>query len=184
MNTTSVETLIRLYFDGKTSLEQERQLKAYFSQEKLPDEHKPLRPLFIVSHSKTDALDDSFDEKVLTRIESSSKSKNIYNHFLFWPIAAASLALLILISGLFRLNTSSRFEETYNDPAQAYAQAVSALQFVGIKLSDAIQPMQKAGEELEKGVDQVNKLQMLNISIEETQKLGLIDQALKFMPIQ
>lgn len=185
MNTKSAETLIRLYFEGKTSLEEEQQLKIYFEQEDLPEELKALKPLFRLADSKKEVLDNSFDEKVLAQIEDTPKfSKRITAHFLFWPMAAASLALLIFVSGLFRLNNNSRFEDTYNDPAQAYTQAAQALQFVGIKLSGAMEPAQKAGGQLEKGMDQVNKLQILYTGIEQTQKLGLIDQNSNNIPIQ
>lgn len=185
MNTKSIETLLRLYFDGKTSLEEEQQLKTYFDQEDLTEERKALKPLFNHTDSKQDVLDDSFEEKVLAQIEATSKaSKRITAHFLFWPMAAASLALLILVSGLYSLNNNSSFEDTYNDPVQAYAQAAYAMQFIGIKLSDAMKPAQRASGQLEKGMDQVNKLQKLYTGIEQTQKLGLFDQALNKIPIQ
>lgn len=185
MNTKSIETLIGLYFDGKTSLKEEQQLKTYFEQEDLPEELKAIKPLFSLANSKQEVLDDTFDEKVLAQIEATPKtSKRITGHFLFWPMAAASLALLIFVSGLFSLNNNSRFDDTYNDPTQAYAQAAYALKFVGIKLTDAMEPAQKAGDQLEKGMDQVNKLQKLYTGIEQTQKLGLIDQTLNKISIQ
>jgi len=185
MNTKSVETLLRLYFDGMTSLEEEQQLKTFFEQEDLPENLKALKPLFTLVESKKDVLDDSFDEKVLARIEATPKSsKRITAHFLFWPMAAASVALLILVSGLFSLNNNSRFDDTYNDPAQAYAQAAYALQFAGIKLTGAMQPTQKASGQFEKGIDQVNKLQKLYTGIEQTKKIGLIDQTINKISIQ
>ncbi|MBZ0243789.1 MAG: hypothetical protein K8F24_11275 [Bacteroidales bacterium] len=185
MNTKSAETLIRLYFEGKTSLKEEQQLKTYFEQEDLPEELKALKPIFSLADNKEEVFDDAFDKKVLAQIKDTPKSgKRITAHFLFWPMAAASLALLIFVSGLFNLNNTSHFEDTYNDPAQAYAQAAQALQFVGIKLSGAMEPAHKAGGQLEKGMDQVNKLQKLYTGIEQTRKIGLIDQTLNNIPIQ
>ncbi len=185
MNTKSIETLLRQYFDGKTSLNEEQLLKTYFEQEDLPEELKALKPLFSLAKSKQEVLDTAFDEKILAQLEYTPKfSKRITTYFLFWPIAAASLALLIFVSGLFSLNNNSRFKDTYNDPAQAYAQAAHALQFVGIRLSGAIEPARKAGGQLERGMDQVNKLQKLYTGLEQTQKLSLIDQTLNYIPIQ
>ncbi|MCK9450537.1 MAG: hypothetical protein M0Q90_02510 [Bacteroidales bacterium] len=185
MNTKSAETLLRLFFEGKTSLKEEQQLKKYFEQEDLPEELNVLKPLFSLADNKPEVLDNAFDEKMLAQIKDTPKfGKRITAHFLFWPIAAASMALLIFVSGLFSLNNDSRFKDTYNDPAQAYAQAAHALQFVGIKLSGAIEPAQKASEQLERGMDQVNKLQKLYTGLEQTQKLSLIDQTLNYLPIQ
>jgi len=185
MNTKSVEILLRLYFEGKTSLEEEQRLKTYFEQEDLPEELKALKPFFGLADSKQEVLDNAFDKKVLAQLEDTPKfSKRITAHFLLWPMAAASLALLIFVSGLFSLNNNSRFKDTYNDPAQAYAQAAHALQFVGIRLSGAIEPAQKAGGQLERGLDQVNRLQKLYTGLEQTQKLSLIDQTLNYIPIQ
>lgn len=185
MHTQSIETLLRLYFDGKTSLKQEQQLRELFEQEDLPKELKVLKPLFLQTKSQQEVLGPAFDENVLAQIASTPKSrKRITSHFLFWPAAAASLALLIFVSGLFSLSENSRFDDTYKDPAQAYAQAAYALQFVGIKLSDAMQPAQAASGQFEKGVEQVNKLQKLYSGIEQTQKISLIDQTINKINLQ
>ncbi|MBU1368237.1 MAG: hypothetical protein KJ578_14900 [Bacteroidetes bacterium] len=185
MSTKPIKELIRLYFEGQTSLEQEQQLRAYFEQEELPDELKALKPLFSLSAKKTEALQDKFDQSMMQHIaQSETEEKTNTNRFLYWPLAAASVALILFVSSLFNLTNNNQFEETYNDPAVAYAQASNALQFVGLKLSSGLQPVQTAGNKLEKGIDQVDKMQVLYTGMEETKKLGLIDQTRNYLTNQ
>ena len=48
-NELKIRTLIDRFFDGETTLSEEQQLYAYFSQEPaaLPEDLRPLRPLFL-----------------------------------------------------------------------------------------------------------------------------------------
>jgi hypothetical protein len=46
MNTTDIEQLINKYFEGLTSLEEERRLREYFQGEEVAEEWKTYQPLF------------------------------------------------------------------------------------------------------------------------------------------
>ena len=48
MNTKEIEVLIEKYFEGLTSIEEERLLKDFFASGDFPDEMKPVQPCLAI----------------------------------------------------------------------------------------------------------------------------------------
>ena len=62
--------LLDKYFDGKTSLQEEAQLRRAFQTEELPEDLQPFRPLFRYFQEEQPAsLSGDFDEQLLDKLE-------------------------------------------------------------------------------------------------------------------
>lgn len=172
MKYKAINQLIEKYFEGLTTLEEEALLREYFEQEEIPEEWQSIRPLF--KHNKNVSLADKSFEATFDKQLANQKSE-IKKTFL-WPIVATVAAIAILFFSLFDFNRTSKIEDTFNDPVEAYAHASKALQFVGLKLSDGLSTTAMAETKLDKGLSKMEKLNWINAGIENTLILGEIDQ--------
>lgn len=70
MDYKQIRTILDLYFEGETTLEQEAELRAYFQQESVHPELVKFKPLFQFFHEEQlQQLDDSFDERLFKELE-------------------------------------------------------------------------------------------------------------------
>ena len=173
MKMPDINSLIEKYFDGHTSLEEERQLKAYFEQSDLPKEHLRIKPLFEIGKTLPE-LDQSSFEADFER--SLNHRKTDIGKTFRWPLFATAAAIALLFFSLFDFNQERLHQDTFSDPVEAYAQASKALQFVGLKLSDGMNSTVLAGDKLDQGITQIERLRWINTGIETTSRLSEIDK--------
>jgi hypothetical protein len=65
-----INNLLEKYFEGETNLQEEKQLKHFFTQEAVPEEFSSYQPLFQYFEQEAQPeLDAGFEEKVLRAIE-------------------------------------------------------------------------------------------------------------------
>lgn len=112
-----IEQLLERYWRCETSLEEEEILRAFFSQEKVPEHLLQYKLLFsFVKQEKDDnVLNDEFDEKVLSIIDEDKpiKAKVITFRYRLLPLfkAAALLAIVLTlgnaINGAFSTESGS-----------------------------------------------------------------------------
>lgn len=81
-----IEQLLDSYFDCTTTLQEEQILKAFFSQEDVPGHLSQYADLFrYQSEAKTDTLDDSFDQKMISLVEKEETQARKARVFRFSP---------------------------------------------------------------------------------------------------
>jgi len=93
-----MEKLLDKYFEGETTLVEEKQLKRLFQQEDLPEHLQPYQPMFQYFGQAANAtLDDSFDEKLLAKIEEKPRHAKVRRlQVSSWIVRVAAVALLTL----------------------------------------------------------------------------------------
>lgn len=60
-----IEQLLSRYWDAETTLDEERLLRAFFSQEEIPAHLEPLRDMFVATDLADAKLSDDFDERLI-----------------------------------------------------------------------------------------------------------------------
>lgn len=117
-----IEQLIERYFDCETSIAEERILKAFFSQNDVPEHLKEYADVFAYEADEAHcaALDDGFDERVISRLEADGDAPVVHvkiQRLTFTdrirPLfrAAAAVAIVVLIGGsLHRAYVTHDFE--------------------------------------------------------------------------
>lgn len=138
-----IEQLIESYWEGKTTVEEEDILRAFFAQSKLPAELEPLRSLFEYEslEPRRERLSDDFDQRLceLAGVASEEHQPTVRaRRVSFWsrlrPLthAAAAVALVALVgtgaqhifsqqdkTPAWDYNAES-YHDTYNTPQEAY----------------------------------------------------------------
>ncbi len=146
MEENRVKSLLNKYWEGETSLEEEKELHSYFQSAEVKDEFRSIQPLFAF-FSEAGEMKMQGDVKLL---EKDFPKRKVVN--LRWIInVAASLAIFF---ALFFVNKKDDYdsqqfvyEDTYEDPEQAYAQVKEALLFLSGKMNKG---MNTASTSLEK----------------------------------
>lgn len=103
MDKQVIQQLLDSYFEGKTSLEQERQLKAYFSAKTVAPELEQYKSLFVFlkeEQKQSISEDFSFQQHQQTKIKQMRTRR-------FWWSVAASVCLLVVSWWSFNNNSST-----------------------------------------------------------------------------
>ena len=145
-----VKHLIKLFWDGKCSEEQEKELTEYFAFGEVPKEFSETADYFLYLNAQQDhgGLDLDFDMKVMDKITQKRKGSSRS----MWIGMAASIAI---IAGLFfgtplfenaPDNPVIALEDSFEDPEQAYLEVKKAL----FMLSGKMNKGKEYGSELKK----------------------------------
>jgi hypothetical protein len=170
MEKDQILLLLEKYFEGLTSLEEEKTLQSYFAdQQEIDSALLPLKKHFELLRKGRELpfKSDLLNAKILVNIKNyensllpPSRKLNI-SRFLI----AASVAALIGISGLIFLKTQHKqIEDTYSDPHLAYIETQKALLFVSQKMNKGIEPLSKISK-INTGAEQLKNLEKMDKSL-------------------
>lgn len=149
MKLDNVHILIEKYFDGNTSLEEEKDLRSFFSQEgqEYPEDLKQYKVLFDRASDDEMYLDETFTEELWQNIQSEpSKPALVIKPIFRWlAVAAASMIFFALVT---RVDPNSGIDKpiaVHGKKEMTKKEAVIAtkqtLAFVAHKLNKGRKPM-------------------------------------------
>ena len=113
-----IEQTLERYFNAETSLEEERILRAFFSQQDIPQELEQWRGLF--TSADDEVLGDDFDSRVLAMIgqeqpaEGAVRAREVKLSQRFLPLfkAAAVVAIILTLGGALQ----APFDQNWSTP--------------------------------------------------------------------
>lgn len=165
MTTTEVKKLLQQYFNGESSLEDERKLEIYFQSGDVADEVAEYAEFFGGISELADVVDHStIEEDVMDFIlENEHREKTKY--FGMWKLVTGIAASIIIVLGgfLFYQQKQKPFDDTFENSEQAYVYARKTLQYVSSEYKKGFaelakfEMLQKANEPIKKGVAPVNE---------------------------
>lgn len=95
MNNQKIDQILKLYWEGETSLDDEKLLKAYFASDEVKEEHKSLQPLFGFFSSESELSLSHFDEEELVSKISQAKVVNFRSNRIKSIIGIAASFLIL-----------------------------------------------------------------------------------------
>ena len=149
MDLKQVEIVLDRYWEGNSSLEEEKQLQQFFTYGEVPEKLKIYRPLFLPPEIEIQPdLGLDFDMQVIGKIQPEKKKKSLE----VWKIAAIGIILVGLSIGLYKMdknyNDSSPVvvnqpisEDTFDNPRAALAETKSALFLMSAAMNKGSQPV-------------------------------------------
>lgn len=145
----NIDQILGKYWEGETSLEDEKILKEYFQSGNIDEGHKEYMDLFVF-----------FDnESKVKYTDSSSKRKTIHRPLRMRMVGAAAAVLIFVMAGVWMFNQYgtglSKEESSWSayeveDPEEARELAVEALAFLSSKLNKGEENMRSNLKVLEK----------------------------------
>jgi|GEM_PF-44626 len=167
MTINDYKALLNDFYEGKTTLEQEKALRNFFESKEIPASLLNEQQLFL-SCFKTDDLEipPALIGKINTLINEKAgiqstipSGKVIRTQWIWIGTIAASFLLLFAAIGIreYRTNLSSIYTDTFTNPQDAAWEAQRALQLVSKNLSTGYSQVNYAKAKFNKAGSTVNK---------------------------
>jgi hypothetical protein len=145
MNEEDLRKLIDKYYEGKSTDDDERLLRAVLSSTDLPAEFEPDRQILGYFRDKMSVPEPSagFENRIRRNVRSESGYRRSAGARRI-VISALGMAagLLLLLASYFFLARDSGIKDTFDDPKLAYAETVKVLIQVSAKLNQGTRPLQ------------------------------------------
>src|SRR3954465_1665860 len=99
MESNNIQELLNRYWNAETTLEEEAQLRAYFSNKDLPEQFRETAALFryFDLNKKKELSDETFNQNVLSKVKESKKGKVVSLLYNSMRIAAGISVLVIAV---------------------------------------------------------------------------------------
>lgn len=140
MDYNRIRSLLHKYWNCETTLQEEEELRSFFSTRNVPDDLKPYSSLFQYFLYENEAqVSDGFDEKILMRIgKGKEKSQKQVFLSIFYKVAAAVILILFTVTVhqkfiKVREKATTLVQDTFDDPEKALEQTKKALLLVSEK---------------------------------------------------
>ncbi|MBR9756578.1 MAG: hypothetical protein GYB39_00710 [Algicola sp.] len=157
MELNKINKLLEKYDNGTTTLQEEQQLKRYFSQETVPPHLESYKAMF--------AYFSANEKEQFTKDVPLTPKRN--NTFYFKWISVAAVAVL-LIGVFFKSNVFVQEDlGTYDDPEMAYNEVVKSLEMISSNFN--------------KGAKKVNYLNAFNQGISKVDYLNEMDNTTRLI---
>ena len=167
MNEQKIHELLQRYFDGATSLEEERDLQRYFAESDCPESLKVYRPLFNFF-----AEERAIEHSTSLTEHSAHKKRNIRLPLYIITGIAASIAILFMV-GVPKMQTD---DYIYLVNGQRVYDQTAALEMAENKLQLLAVSMQKA----QTGMATFDKLQETSQSLQQLSKISDVYKRIDF----
>lgn len=174
--------MLERFYQGRTTLEEEQWLQDYFSSSAVPDEFFPDRDLFTVFQTTEDAMKipGDLDQKILAKLEGEERRELRSRRITIYSLSGLAAGLLALIAVyLFFLRNeespllaSQQWEDTYEDPLQAYEEAKKTLLYVSNKLNQGTGELKHVQQVSRTTTDPLRSLSKINKGTRELNLLG------------
>ena len=139
MDYNTIKSLLDKYWSCETSVEEEAQLRAYFSREKVAEDLKKFAPLFLYFGSENEVrVSDRFDRDLLKILDDKKRSGRQRYLGIFYKVAAAVILILFFVTIhqrfiAVREKATTVVLDTFDDPEKALEETKKALLLVSEK---------------------------------------------------
>jgi hypothetical protein len=153
MNTSEIEVLLEKFYEGNSSLQEEKILRDFFQGQDVPAHLKSHQPLFAFygAEKQLTITDPGFEQKLKAMISDEHDETPVVQmhpnrrRLVFATSIAASFLLVIGLFFTLRhdVNNRSLQQTDRQDAALAYANASEALMMVSGNLNNGLKQMEK-----------------------------------------
>jgi hypothetical protein len=159
--------LIGKYYNGESTEEEEKTLRAYFSSDTVPEGYETEKEIFGYYMASGDIPEPSpgFEDRILAGIDTSNEKRGLKNlrRYLL-PLLSTAAGILILAGSYFFFVQRDKSPDSYKDPEIAYAETMKILYDVSSQLNrgaQSLQPVSKINEMKVKSFNPINKSAIL-----------------------
>lgn len=165
METKEIKQLLQRYFNGESTLAEERLLEKYFQSGDVTDDLKEYTGFFngILELSETER-DENLENEIMDFIQKNEPKKKPKTRWLWQTVAGIAASIIIAVGGvLFYQNENEKVKDTFDNPEVAYAYAEQTLGYISAKYNQGLSALanfdklETATEPLQKGVKPVNE---------------------------
>jgi hypothetical protein len=149
MSEKELKRLVEKYYDGLSTDEDEKALRAYFSGNNVYPGYEAEKEIFslFMGSKEMPEPSDGFEASIMKAIDNQSDQRGYkkFRHLLL-PVISAAAGLLILAGSYFLFLDKADQEDTYTDPKIAYAETMKVLLDVSYQLNHSTRSLQPVGK--------------------------------------
>jgi len=179
MELQKISILLQKYFDAETSIDEENELITYFTSGDVDESLKMNVPMFSgMKELLAEENDPNLGEELMNHILESEHSEKLKYRWMWQIVTGVAASLILVMLAVNFYSSQNRWEDTFKDPNQAYSEAAKTLEFVagkyneGLaqlkpigKIESAINPYNSGMKTLNKGFEQMNEFNELNMKL-------------------
>jgi hypothetical protein len=174
MDLKTIKTLLDKYYQGETTLEEEKILKEYFNQDSEQFENIEEKKAFNYFNSQKSKIPEDLNKLLIDTIENESKKNNKTRKIIYW---AGSIAAALIIGILFVVLTHNQdtkikndlYADTYTNPNEAYKEAQKVLLFISNTMNGESSSLKHISE-IDKSLKHCNELSIIDNTINSVKK--------------
>lgn len=177
-----IRRLLEKFYQGESTLEEERKLQQYFDSTAVPEELVPDKELFEAIGEGTGSVEvpEDLNGKILSSIDRLEKKETRTRRISVYSLSGLAAGLLVMIAVyLFFLRddnrsliASNQMTDTYEDPMQAYEEARKALVYVSNKLNTGTSELEQVKQVSKMTTAPLQSLSKINKGSKELSLLG------------
>jgi hypothetical protein len=180
MNNEEISKLVRKFYDGVSTDEEEKYLRALFSGEQTPEGFETEKEfiLFCMSRGHVEGPSPGFEEKILKRVDDShiKSFETKSGKYLLPLISSVAAAIILMIGTYFFLENRSGYKDTFSDPEIAYNETMRILMDVSVRLNkgtNALEPVSKLSTMTDFSLQKISESSaLINKSLSKLNKIG------------
>ena len=182
MNSHKIEKLLVKYFEGETSLAEERSLREFFQQEEVPAHLEELKLQFELFESEAgEELPSDFDEKLFDEIERQERGRRSGRRTTIYYISGVAATILILITLFVRFDPfSAETEYNQGEAEVAFNEASRILYFVSDRFNKGANPLGKVAR-FEEGVTNLQPVKKFDEGVNKATPVSTFNQITKLI---
>ena len=184
MDQKKVKILLEKFYNGDSTLEEEKLLKEYFSSEPVDPEFIADKDIFLFQIYEKDQVAPDISDEIWENLQ---KDNIKINNKLVYTYLRVAASIIIIIGSYFLIKNewidskqNLQITDTYNNPELAYEQAKETLLYVSAMLNKGanhLEPVQK----INAGTIELNKLSTFNKGLEELKPINTYNKANKYL---
>lgn len=188
MDLKKIRTLLEKFYNGESTLNEEKILREYFSNELIDSEFVADKDIFLYQTYENENLKGIPDisNEIWNSLSNTDdyKIKTNNNLTYFYLRIAASIIILIgsfflLKNQVFNKKQDIQFADTFDNPEIAYQQAKEALLYVSEVLNTGAKHLDPIAK-MDKGTQKLNKLSYINEGLKELDPINKYNIADKY----
>jgi hypothetical protein len=136
MDSKTIEALLEKYWNAETTLEEEQQLKEYFSNGNVHETMQPAAALFrFFDAEKNKSLNEKFDTAVTKELRKRREGK-IISMVSFRNVTRIAAGIVVVVAATYFIRSEVRksypqeLQDTYSDPQMAFEETKKALKMI------------------------------------------------------
>ncbi len=181
-----IREMLDRFYQGESTLEEERRLKDFFSTGSVPEELLADRELFLsfLEEGLDISVPGDLDQQIIAAIDREEKKDQKARRINLYSLSGLAAGLLALIAVYLFFLRDDRPElvafhqvDTYEDPMKAYEEAKQTLFYVSAKLNSGTSELKYVKEATKATVDPLKSLSKINKGSKELNLLGQLQRA-------
>ena len=181
-----IRKMLDRFYQGQTTLEEEKILEEYFSSTTVPEEFIPDKDLFqsFIEGEDSVVVPADLNQKIVASIDQVERKATRTRRISVFSLSGLAAGLIIMIAVyLFYIRTdrpsllaTNQMVDTYENPMDAYEEAKRTLAYVSTKLNSGTSELEHVRKVSKTAADPLKSLSKINKGSKELILLGKLHQ--------